>query len=433
MTQAPTSITSPRYGMILPEKQDRVLVDVITQAFLDLDAQTAALTFNNVFTGTQVFQNTVTFQGAAIFQSTVSVQSLTVAGNLNMPNTASQINLGPSGAFIKAYAGDATYVHVSKLTVTPGTTSLASLTVNGNAQINGGLTATGNVSGNWVYANGNHFWFGAGAWMRYGSSSPPGRIDTSSGFSAPDLHTGGAIYAYGGVVYFEPSNAVNIQWRGDLGALYFPYGNGIYAEGTSNFAALNSRGALSVGTTIYAGSTISTPGGLVANTLQTSAHIDIRGLYMPTTPRGDRPPYVLANYGDGWAAWVVSDAVGRSPPVSVVQIATSGGVPAQGHDGWTDNWLIALNTDRAGQWLVLATHTRGTYAAGAQMDVGGNSFGYFWNLDQGSSSWSAFAADWWQGFLGAGARVQAKAATGSQGGGTLTLRMWFLATKDYPT
>ena len=48
------------------------------------------------------------------------------------------------------------------------------------------------------------------------------------------VHHGNA-FVYGasnnGVVYFESSNAVYIAWRPDLGALYIPYGNGIYLGG----------------------------------------------------------------------------------------------------------------------------------------------------------------------------------------------------------
>jgi hypothetical protein len=44
------------------------------------------------------------------------------------------------------------------------------------------------------------------------------------------LTVGGAIQLHGAIIYFEPSNQVLIQWRGDLGALWIPYGNGINAS-----------------------------------------------------------------------------------------------------------------------------------------------------------------------------------------------------------
>ena len=44
------------------------------------------------------------------------------------------------------------------------------------------------------------------------------------------VRTNGSIQVDGGAVYFEASRAVMIQWRSDLGALYIPYGNGIYTS-----------------------------------------------------------------------------------------------------------------------------------------------------------------------------------------------------------
>ena len=63
------------------------------------------------------------------------------------------------------------------------------------------------------------------------------------------LETNGSIQLDGGVCYFEPSRAVFIQWRGDLGALYIPYGNGLYVGGgTSIFTSnVNVGAALTVG------------------------------------------------------------------------------------------------------------------------------------------------------------------------------------------
>lgn len=140
------------------------------------------------------------------------------------------------------------------------------------------------------------------------------------------------------------------------------------------------------------------------------------------------PNRVWAN-GESWEA-----AYNRVlPPAAAVHIATTGGVPSQGHDGWTDNWLISITTDRAGYWLVNGFHTRGVYAAGIQTNLGSSQgySGYFWNLDQGSSSYAAAAGDWWYGFLGAGTQILAKAATGSQGGGTIYLHAWFIPNQSY--
>lgn len=89
-------------------------------------------------------QTTSLFKGAVTTQSTVLMQgAVTVSAPLT---TSSQLNIGGSGAYIKPYAGDATYVQISQLTVTPGATALASLTVNGPSTLNGAATINANLN-----------------------------------------------------------------------------------------------------------------------------------------------------------------------------------------------------------------------------------------------------------------------------------------------
>jgi hypothetical protein len=63
----------------------------------------------------------------------------------------------------------------------------------------------------------------------------------------------GTINAYGGRINFEGSNAVYIQWRGDLGALYIPYGNGIYTSHGRFTGNVSVDGALIAGRAIIGG------------------------------------------------------------------------------------------------------------------------------------------------------------------------------------
>jgi hypothetical protein len=392
-------------------------------------------------------QSFTTDTGTGFFSPSSGVLGVAVGGvETNRVSNQGEIRFNRTNARISAYTTDdpATpgerLVNINALTVTPGRLYAASLTVNGNSQVSGNEVVTGTLS------------------------------VSGQGTFTGVLQAGGAINAYGGMVHFEASNVVNIQWRGDLAALYIPYGNGIYTTSGVFTGNINVSGTASVGgrlvvggydagwqVNLASGSTgVITNGrfyqrgnggyycydagdfaygvGIASSTLvqrDGAGQIQTQGVYMPSAAQGGRPAYVVGQTGDGWMHWWPASAIG--PPASVTHLATQSSVP-NGPDGWSP-YIVSLTANRTGQWLVAAFMTRGTYTAGVGMSTGSTQgfSGYFWNLDQGSSSWAAAAGDWWQGFLSVGQVVQAQGARATQfTPGTIYFHMWFIPTADYP-
>jgi hypothetical protein len=165
-----------------------------------------------------------TDQGTGLYSPSAGTLGVSVGGAqvLSLSNVG-EIRFNRTNARILAYTSDdpATpgerLMQINALTVTPGRLYAASLTVNGASQINGSETITGNLQVN-------------------------GTANVNS-----TLQTSGWINAYGGRVNFEGSNVVYIAWRGDLGALYIPYGNGIYTSGITNTGNMSVSGQVNIG------------------------------------------------------------------------------------------------------------------------------------------------------------------------------------------
>ena len=130
-----------------------------------------------------------------------------------------------------------------------------SATITGNASVTGTVTAATVTSNGWLYANGNHLWFGTSVWMRWGGS--PGRIDFSHGLAVPDLLCSGALYAHGGSIYFEASNAVRLYYDGWLHSTWGFLSDGVI-QSSSDIRATGRMycGNWDVGTTLSVGGTI---------------------------------------------------------------------------------------------------------------------------------------------------------------------------------
>jgi hypothetical protein len=175
-------------------------------------------------------QSFTTDTGTGFFSPSSGILGVAVGGvETNRVSNQGEIRFNRTNARISAYTTDdpATpgerLVNINALTVTPGRLYAASLTVNGNSQVSGNEVVTGTLS------------------------------VSGQGTFTGVLQAGGAINAYGGMVHFEASNVVNIQWRGDLAALYIPYGNGIYTTSGVFTGNINVSGTASVGGRLVVG------------------------------------------------------------------------------------------------------------------------------------------------------------------------------------
>lgn len=288
---------------------------------------------------------------------------------------------------------------------------------------------------------------------------------------ASTLTVSGAIRAYGGLINFEGSNVVNIQWRGDLGALYIPYGNGIYTVGMTVAGNANTTGTQTVGGRLVVGGY---DAGWQVNFAAGTTGVITNGRFFQRGNGGyycydagdfsyavgiggsqlvQRSPegYIYANYvnmtaniAPGKPDYVVgmagSDNFLRywprsalAPPATVIHLHSEAAV-TPGGDGWTGD-LCYITATVAGQWLVTSHATRRSVACGSRLNGGTHYGGYFWGLDRSgdtTNGWPA-AGDWWQGFLNYGQSVGGSAARDSHGGnGMIYLEGWFIPTMDYP-
>jgi hypothetical protein len=314
-----------------------------------------------------------------IFSGGADILALAVGGvETNRINNQGEIRFNRTNARIAAGTGDdpATpgerLVQINALTITPGRLFAASLAVAGTSAHTGAATfAAGvNVTGNSVFNQ--------------------------------SLQVAGDLNAYGGRVNFEGSNVVYIQWRGDLGALYIPYGNGIYTTaGTftgvlSTSSDLRASGRLIVGgydagwTANFAANAITAgrfyqqnnAGAYCLDITDASVSynaankivqrdgaggIQCAGLYIPTGAQGGKPTHVMGQTGDGNARWWPASAVG--PPASPVTLA----------QGWTctvdypdfGQQVSAFGVDRTGYWLIVMRGQLGT----------GHGGGHYYRLD----------------------------------------------------
>jgi hypothetical protein len=296
----------------------------------------------------------------------------------NRINSQGEIRFNRTNARIAAGAADTstpgeTLVQINALTVTPGALNATKLTVSGLTSLNGGLTAAGGLT-----------------------------ISGNSTFTQA-LTVSGDLNAYGGRVNFEGSNVVNIQWRSDLGALYIPYGNGIYTTGGVFTGAVAISGQVSVGGRLVvggydAGWPVNLKGNIITDTRfyqqnngacyvlditdasvsynaanklvlrDGAAGIQVAGLYMPTGAQAGKPSHVLGQTGDGNARWWPASAVG--PPASTVTIAQAWTCTVDGPP--EAQQVSAFGVDRVGYWAVVM---RG------QCNAGNNNGNMYYRVD----------------------------------------------------
>lgn len=229
-----------------------------------------------------------------------------------------------------------------------------------------------------------------------GASQQTGAVNMGSTLTvAGQIQTSGPIKAYGGLIHFEGSNVVNIQWRGDLGALYIPYGNGIYTSHgrfTGNVAVdgqINAGrlivGAYDAGWTGNFAANVITNGrfyqrgnggyhcwdagdfayniGAYGNQLvqrDAGGSIQVNGVYLPTAAQGGQPAYVLGQTGDGWQRWWPRSAVG-APSLWQARLtcAGAGGKVTSG----------AVTLPYSGYYFAVAGAKGGEYSPGWQLAV----------------------------------------------------------------
>ena len=197
-------------------------------------------------TGNTTLGGALTLVGAAIFQSSLSVAtitsaSVTLSGNLAVTGTtfltgvvsvgsamgvngnltvsgsiglSGNLQFGGGAAYIQYYGSN--YVQISQLTVTPGPTALAGLTVNGTTVLNGATTAATSMTVNSVlYLNNQTIQLCA---TLYGINNGcyltnDGSTWTASGsFSAAggNLYAGGTISS-GSQVFTTPGGSLYLR------------------------------------------------------------------------------------------------------------------------------------------------------------------------------------------------------------------------------
>lgn len=217
-----------------------------------------------------------------------------------------------------------------------------------------------------------------------------GAVTMSSTLNVASTTTvSGTINAYGGRVNFEGSNAVYIQWRGDLGALYIPYGNGVYTSHGRFTGNITVDGTASIGRLVAGGydagwqvnlgaggSGVITNGRFyqrgnggyycwdagdftysVAGSASTLVQRDGNGgaqfggggnLYWPSGAIGGKPTHVLGQGGDGYFHWYAASAIG--PPVLSVLATDVNGATGTG-GAWVDKAVLTVN--RTGYWVLI--------------------------------------------------------------------------------
>ena len=192
------------------------------------------------------------------------------------------------------------------------------------------------------------------------------------------LTVNSTLNAHGGRINFEGSNAVYIQWRGDLGALYIPYGNGIYTshgrftanvtiDGTSYHGRIVSGGWDVGWTNNFGGTAIAqnrfyqrgngsyhcwdagdfafSSGINGSHLVQRSPQGYIYANYLNSTADqpGGRPALVAGQNGDGFMRWYNPNSIG--PPASVLVFqANIAGAPGYNHGNWNQATMSVTET-----------------------------------------------------------------------------------------
>lgn len=298
----------------------------------------------------------------------VIIEGGTVTGEFEVPPvvTLTRINWNPlsGGAFIQAYAGDGTYVHMPKLTVTPGTTALAGLVVNGNSTMNGvvqvneALNATGVISGRYLST----------------SDGSNGVVQAGAGSIYIRPAANGAHVLDAAVATYVNTPALVVQTRVTVGG-YDPgagwplatNGNGIAA---GRFYQQGNGGAYCLDVTDSA------VGVVGSKLVMRSPEGYVYASYINTTAggiTGGAPVYVAGQGGDGFLRWYAASAIG--PPaanVAPLTVLTA----SRGNKG-----PLAVTCNRTGYWVAYAF-------GGLDQDVSGTHYeGDIFMDDEPSRMW----------------------------------------------
>lgn len=262
-------------------------------------------------------------------------------------------------------------VQINSLNVTPGRLYSGSLDISGVSSFGGAATVNGAL-----------------------------QVNNNVGVTG-QIQVNGPVKAYGGLINFEGSNVVNIQWRGDLGALYIPYGNGIYTSHGRFTGNLAVDGQVNAGRMIVGGYDAGWTGNFAANVITNGrfyqrgnggyycydaadfafsvgangnqlvqrdggGSIQVNGVYLPTAAQGGQPAYVLGQTGDGWQRWWPRSAVG-APSIWQARLTANSGQQS-----------AAVTLPYSGYYVAFAQAKGGEYSPCWQltvyMYVGGNQY-----------------------------------------------------------
>jgi hypothetical protein len=141
--------------------------------------------------------------GAAIL-TVDPVGNLTTAGNVSaqvvLPRNNIRWDLPSGAATIMGADYGAPYVQISQLSVTPGTTALAGLGVNGNVTVSGDATFSSSVFIGGA-AGGSLFWSGSWLWAQ------------PNLFTAGDVQTGANVQVNGGAVFLNAARTASVSFN----------------------------------------------------------------------------------------------------------------------------------------------------------------------------------------------------------------------------
>jgi len=224
--------TATRFVLELPEPKDRVRVTVLTNAFQKLGNEAMHLTLGNVYSGQQDLTGALNINGSEALTGpltvtgTATVSALTSTGQLAMVAAPSPGGLPTYLPGPPAAPTDTMAYYTYQSIKDDIAASVPNYWQDDGATLS--PLSPGRAVRSWAA-----FHSAAGIYLE---ASNVVRLywdgtyhhNTHSHYSDGDLVAGANLQANGTVVYFEASRQVYIQYRGDLGALWAPYGNGFY-------------------------------------------------------------------------------------------------------------------------------------------------------------------------------------------------------------
>jgi hypothetical protein len=291
---------------VLKSADGYVNVAGFSTVLLSTNAYYDGTQWNRINTGTQVMHVNlgaginllVAPAGTGINPPWVSMFNVDTSGNvsqagtlaLTTPNTG--INIAGQVAFGDVNSGDLYLDATGQILFrSAGGSQRGHIDASSNLVMNGTIVGTAGVQSlnGYLYCNNGAAQAqmindGTNILFRTATSAAGSTIylQNSAGQNALTANTSGVqvigtLQVQGNVIYLEPSNAVLIRYRGDLGGVEIPYGNGIYTtnihlsgvylEG-SNAVYINYRGDLAsiyTSYSLYVGGGIQSTSGITVN------------------------------------------------------------------------------------------------------------------------------------------------------------------------